>query len=92
VPVRVTIEKARQVNVINSRGCEVNAGGLAFSADTNLAIGDEAEIAVTDFCLTLRGIVRDQAGNQYGVKFLATSAEEAEQLALFRQILRGLDA
>jgi hypothetical protein len=92
VPVRVTIEKARQVNVINSRGFEVNAGGLAFSADSDLAIGDEAEIAVTDFRLTLRGVVRDQAGNQYGVKFLATSAEEAEQLGLFRQILRGLDA
>ena len=92
VPVRVTVEKSRHVSVINSRGSEVNAGGLAFSADTDLAIGDEAEIAVTDFRLTLRGVVRDQAGNQYGVKFLATSAEEAEQLGLLRQILCGLDA
>jgi hypothetical protein len=92
VPVRVTVEKSRHVSVINSRGSEVNAGGLTFSADTDLAIGDEAEIAVTDFRLTLRGVVRDQVGNQYGVKFLATSAEEAEQLGLLRQILCGLDA
>ena len=63
MPVRVTVEKSRHVSVI-SRGSEVNAGGLAFSADTDLAIGDEAEIAVTDFRLTLRGVVRDQAGNQ----------------------------
>jgi hypothetical protein len=89
VPVRVTVEKFRQVSVINSRGSQINAGGLALFSDTDLAIGDEAEIAVTDFHLTLRGVVRDSTGNQYGVKFLATSAEEAEQLGLFRQILRG---
>jgi hypothetical protein len=88
VPVRVTIEKARQVSVMNSRGSQINGGGLALLADTELAIGDEAEIAFTDYELTLRAVVRNRAGTQYGVKFLATNAEEAEQLGLFRQILR----
>ena len=91
VPVRVTIEKSEHVSVVNSRGSQVNAGGLAFSADLELAIGDEVEIALTEYQLTLRGMVRnctgDQGGDQYGVKFLATSAEEAAQLGLFRQIL-----
>jgi hypothetical protein len=88
VPLRVTIEKFRQVSVIRSRGSQVNAGGLAFLADTDVEIGDEVEIAFTDRDdLILRGVVRNRAGNQYGVKFLATSAEEARQLGVFRQIL-----
>jgi hypothetical protein len=87
VPVRVTLEKSGHVSVINSRGSHLNPGGIAFSADTDLAIGDEAEITLTDYHLTLRGVVRDRAGDLYGVEFLATSAEETEQLGLFRQIL-----
>jgi hypothetical protein len=88
VPVLVTVEKARQVSVMHSRGSQINAGGLAFLADIELVIGDEAEIAFTDYDdLTLRGVVRNRVGNQYGVKFVVTSAEEAEQLGLFRQIL-----
>jgi len=66
---------------------QVNAGGLAFFADFELAIGDEAEIALRDYDLMLGAVVRSRAGNQYGVKSLTTSAEEAEQLGLFRQIL-----
>ncbi len=87
VPVRVVLHKSRHVRVINSRGLQMNPGGIAFFADTDLAIGDEVEIAFTDYHLKLRGVIRDRAGNQYGVKFLATSPEENEQLELFRQNL-----
>jgi len=75
--------------VINSCGSQINGGGLALLADTELAVGDEAEVAFTDYDLTLRAVVRNRSGNEYGVKFLATSAEEAEQLGLFRQRLRS---
>ncbi len=87
VPLRITLEKSRHLSVINSRGSQLNAGGLAFLADSELEIGDEVEIALTDYGLTLRGVVRNQAGTQYGVKFLATSPDEAEQLGRFRQTL-----
>jgi hypothetical protein len=88
VPIRVTVDKFRQASVISSRGSRVNAGGLVFFADTDLAIGDETEIAFPDYNdLTLRGVVRNRAGHNCGVKFLAASAEEAENLGLFRQIL-----
>jgi len=86
VPIRVTLDKSRHVSVINSHGY-MNPGGIAFFADTDLAIGDEAEIALTDYDLTLRGVLRNRAGNQYGVEFVASSAEEAEQLGLFRRTL-----
>jgi len=72
---------------MNSRGSQINAGGLALLADTELAIGDEAEIDFADHGLTLRGVVRNRVGNRYGVKFVSTSAEEAEQLGFFRQTL-----
>jgi len=87
VPVRVTIDKLRQVSVISSRASQVNAGGFAFFADTDLAIGDEAEIAFTNLFLIVRAVVRNRAGNHHGVKFLATSTEEAEHLGRFQQIL-----
>ena len=68
----------------------MNGGGLAFFAETDLSIDDEAEIAFTEYeDLTLRGVVRNRAGHQHGVKFVATSAEEAEKLGLFRKNLRG---
>jgi hypothetical protein len=89
VPVRITVDKCRQATTISSRGFQVNAGGLAFFADTDLAVGDEAEIAFTEYDLTLRGVVRNRTGDHCGVKFLAASAEEAEQLALYRQTLSG---
>ena len=92
VPVRVTIEKLLRVTVISSRSSQVNDGGLAVYADTELTIGDEADLEFTpphfDRALTLRGVVRNHKGNLYGVEFLATSATEREQLARFRQILR----
>ena len=97
VPVRVTLDKSQRVSVINSRGSLMNPGGISFFAsNTDLAIGHEVEIELTDYQLTLRGVIRDRTGNQYGAEFLATSAEETGQLGHFRQILSsklgGLDA
>jgi len=87
VPVRVTVRRSRYTCVISSQGSLMNPGGISFSAEIDLAIGDEVEIALTDHQLKLRGAIRDRAGNQYGVEFLATTAEDNEQLTLFRQIL-----
>lgn len=87
VPVRVSLKKSRCTSVINSHGSLMNPGGISFSAEIDLTIGDEVEVALTDHQLKLRGVIRDRSGNQYGVEFLASSAEESEQLARFRQIL-----
>ena len=87
VPVRVTVRKSRYTCVISGLGSLMNPGGISFSAEIDLAVGDEVEIALTEHQVKLRGVIRDRAGNQYGVEFLATSAEENQQLARFRQIL-----
>ena len=87
VPVRVTPDQSRHNTVIDSCGCQINPGGISFFADTDLPIGDEVEITLTDYRLTLRGVIRDRTGDRYGVEFLAMRAEEKEQLRLFREIL-----
>ena len=89
-PVRVRIGKGPEASLMNTRGSQVNEGGLAVYADTRLTIGDEAEIEFTNYCFTLRGVVRNRAGNNvYGVEFLAANAVEGEYLAEFRQVLRA---
>ena len=91
VPVRITIEKSQRVNVINTRGSQINNGGFAVRADRELTIGDEAEIKFTPPhfypFVRLRGVIRNRVDDVYGVEFLATSAGEERQLGLFRRIL-----
>jgi len=91
VPVRVTIENSDRLNIMNTRGSQMNDGGLAVRADRELAIGDEAEIKFTPPhfypFVRLRGVIRNRTGDLYGVEFLAKSATESRQLGLFRHIL-----
>jgi hypothetical protein len=91
VPVRITIDKSRRRTVINTRGSRMSDGGLAVRADTELTIGDEAEIKFTPPhfypFVRLRGVIRNRVDDVYGVEFLATSAGEERQLGLFRRIL-----
>jgi hypothetical protein len=95
VPIRVTVEKPQHATLENTRGWRMNGGGIAVYADTELNIGDQAEIEFTPPhfypAVTLRGVVRNRAGSLYGVEFLAKSATDNEQLSLFRQILARWD-
>ena len=87
----MTIESSSRLSVINTRGSRMNDGGLAVRADTELTIGDEAEIKFTPPhfypFVRLRGVVRNRVDDVYGVEFLARSAEEERQLGFFRRIL-----
>jgi hypothetical protein len=93
VPVRVEIEKPRPATLVDTRASHINDGGIAMYTNAELSVGTQAEIEFTpasfDFPLTLRGVVRNHAGNKYGVEFLATSAAENEHLTIFREILHS---
>ena len=69
----------------------MNNGGFAVRADTELTIGDEAEIRFTPPhfypFVRLRGVIRNRLDDVYGVEFLAASKAEERQLGLFRHIL-----
>lgn len=92
VPIQVTIEEPRHTTLVDTRTCQVNDGGIAMCTNAELSIGTQAEIefmpASFDFPLTLRGVVRNRCGKQYGVEFVETSAAEKEHLILFQEILR----
>jgi len=91
-PVRVTIEKPRHATLVDTRAYEMNDGGIAIRTNAELSIGTQAKIEFAppsfDCALTLRGVVRNRAGSQYGVEFLVTSAAEKQHLILFQEILR----
>ena len=61
--------------------------------NAELSIGTRAKIEFTpaafDFPLTLKGVVRNRRGEQYGVEFLETSPIEKEHLILFQEILHA---
>ena len=61
VPVRVTIQNLLQTSVINGLAFQMNDGGLEVSTDTELRIGDKADLKFKpphfDRALTLRGVV-----------------------------------
>jgi len=90
-PVRVTIEKPRHATLVDTCASHMNDGGIAIYTNAELSVGTQAEFEFTpasfDFPLTLKGVVRNRAGNEYGVEFFATSAAENEHLIIFREIL-----
>jgi PilZ domain len=91
VPVRVTIENSRALNVINTRGSHMNDGGLAVRADRELTIGDEAEVKFTPPhfypFVRLRGVIRNRVDDVYGLEFQAANWSEEKQLGIFRRNL-----
>jgi len=93
VPLRLRIERGLDATLMTTHACHMNDGGIAIYTSAELSIGTQVGIEFTppsfDFPLTLRGVVRNRAGNQYGVAFLVTSAAEQEHLILFGEILRS---
>ena len=90
-PVRVTIEKPRPTTLQDSRANEMNDGGIAIQTNAELSLGTQATIEFVPSSfglpLTLRGVVCNRSGKQYGVEFLVTSAAEKEHLLLFQKLL-----
>ncbi len=93
VPVRVTLENPQHTTLTDTLAYEINEGGIAISADAELSIGTQVRVGFMppwfDFPLTLRGVICNRAGNQYGMEFLVSTAAENEHLIIFGEILRG---
>ena len=91
--VRVTIDKPRRTVLVNTRAYQVNDGGIAIQTSAKLQIGTQAKIEFAppsfDFPLSLRGVVCNRAGGQYGLEFVVTSLAEKEHLILFQEILHA---
>ncbi len=94
VPVIVVVRREGKTTLANGRGTEVNPGGLAVFASTELRAGDEVEISFTppysNTPLEARCIVRNRQGYTYGMEFLNETAEDVARVEHIRGVLRAI--
>ena len=92
----ITIEDQGRVvllpTIVNGRGSDISEGGLLIFAGVELKDGDEIFVEFTPPYsgepIRVRSMVRNRSGYKYGVEFLWLNAEEHEQTAKFRSLLR----
>jgi hypothetical protein len=91
LPLRIIIHKEK-TTIVNGRGSDISEGGILIFAGVELKDGDEIFVEFTPPYsgdpIRVRGVVRNRAGYKYGVEFLWLNAEEHEQTAKFRSLLR----
>lgn len=94
VPVRVIVEKADKVVIVQGRGDELNEGGMAVFAGVEAAVGSHIAVEFTPPYsgnpIRVRCIVRDRRGYSYGVEFLLESDVDRERVSDIRAALRGM--
>lgn len=94
VPVTVVVRKEEKTLFVQGRGQDLNEGGIAVFAGTELRIGQVVEISFTPpyqgSPLAARTVVRNRRGYTYGMEFVAESSDDREQMAAIRAVLRAL--
>ncbi len=94
VPVTVILRKWNKTVYVDGRGTDLNEGGIAVFAGTELSIGQEIEISFTPPYrgepLTARTVIRNRRGYIYGMEFLIEGPEDAARVEKIRQVLRAL--
>ena len=94
LPVRVIADKRGKTVIVQARGNELNEGGLAIFAGTELREGEEIAVEFTppysNQPIRVRCIVRDRRGYVYGLEFLTLTAEDHLNVTHIRDVLRGL--
>ena len=94
VPVTVILRKSNKTVYIDGRGTDLNEGGIAVFAGTELAIGEEVEISFTPPYrgepLVARTIIRNRRGYIYGMEFIQDGKEDAVRVERIRLVLKAL--
>jgi hypothetical protein len=94
VPVRVIVDRLDKVSIVQGRGNELNEGGMAVFAGTELALNQRIAVEFTPpysgLPIRVRCEVRNREGYTYGVAFLIESAEDKERVNEIRVVLKGL--
>ena len=94
LPVRVIADKRGKTVIVQARGNELNEGGLAIFAGTELREDEEIAVEFTPpysgTPIRVRCVVRDRKGYMYGLEFLTQTIEDNESVEQIRFVLRGL--
>ena len=93
VPVRV-IKGLTNVSIVQGRGSELNNGGMAIFAGTELSIGDQVMVEFTPPYtgqpIRVRCFVRNRAGYRYGVEFIAENDDDYENVNRIETVLKSM--
>lgn len=94
VPVRVITQGATKVSIVSGRGSELNNGGMAVFAGTELAIGAQVMVEFTPpysgHPIHVRCFVRNRNGYRYGVEFITESDDDYESVHQIETVLRSM--
>jgi hypothetical protein len=94
VPVRVITQDPPKVTIVQGRGSELNNGGMAVFAGTELSIGAQALVEFTPPYsgqpIRVRCFVRNRSGYRYGVEFITESDDDYESVNKIETILRSM--
>jgi PilZ domain len=94
VPVAVIVHKANKTVYVDGRGTDLNEGGIAVFAGSELGIGEEVEISFTPPYhgepLIARTIIRNRRGYIYGMEFVTETKADQARVERIRQVLRAL--
>ena len=94
VPVRVIKQGLTKVTIVQGRGSELNNGGMAIFAGTELSIGDQVMVEFTPPYtgqpIRVRCFVRNRAGYRYGVEFITENDDDYENVNRIETILKSM--
>jgi hypothetical protein len=94
VPVRVITQGLTKVTIVQGRGSELNNGGMAIFAGTELSIGGQVLVEFTPPYagqpIRVRCFVRNRSGYNYGVEFITERDDDYESVNKIETILRSM--
>jgi hypothetical protein len=94
VPVRVIKQGSTKVTIVQGRGSELNQGGMAIFAGTELSIGAPVQVEFTPPYsgepIRVRCLVRNRTGYRYGVEFITESDEDYDSVHRIATVLKSM--
>jgi len=94
VPVRVIKQGATKVSIVQGRGSELNNGGMAVFAGTELAVGDQVLVEFTPPYtgqpIRVRCFVKNRSGYRYGVEFITENDDDYESANRIETVLKSM--
>jgi hypothetical protein len=79
---------------VQACGRQLNEGGMAVFAGTELEVGEKVEVEFTppyaDTPIKLKAAIRDRNDYYYGLEFIATNSEEQREIDLLRLLVQAL--
>ncbi|MBZ5546492.1 MAG: PilZ domain-containing protein [Acidobacteriia bacterium] len=94
VPVRVIVQSVAKVAIVQGRGSELNNGGMAIFAGTELSIDAQVIVEFTPPYsgqpIRVRCFVKNRTGYRYGVEFITESDDDYESVNRIESVLSSM--